>query len=201
MNESWSLWLRQMLAVARLELKTSFSPRRAMPVYLLAAMPFVIFAGHAIAAPARLDDLFRRLRPDHLRGRLPDFRSAAGAVLRLRRGVPEPVPRRGGAEEPALLVSRAGAPRGSGGGQVSGRRHHRGGDIHREHGAYLSGAGEAHGADRKPRAGCRRDGPASGVRGRDGARLPRLRRGIPADGRAVPQPDHPGDRWCCCGSR
>jgi len=48
MNESWSLWLRQILAVAGLELKTSFSPRRAMPVYLLAAMPFLIFAGHAM---------------------------------------------------------------------------------------------------------------------------------------------------------
>lgn len=48
MNESWSLWLRQTLAVAHLELKTSFSPRRAMPVYLLASMPFLIFAGHAM---------------------------------------------------------------------------------------------------------------------------------------------------------
>ena len=36
-----------MLAVARLELKTSFSPRRALPIYVLAFMPFLIFAGHA----------------------------------------------------------------------------------------------------------------------------------------------------------
>jgi ABC-type transport system involved in multi-copper enzyme maturation permease subunit len=47
MSDTWKLWLRQALAVARLELKTSFSPRRALPIYLLAAMPFVIFAGHA----------------------------------------------------------------------------------------------------------------------------------------------------------
>ncbi|HVX67538.1 MAG TPA: hypothetical protein VHA11_13085 [Bryobacteraceae bacterium] len=47
MNGNWSLWLRQMLAVTRLELKTSFSPRRALPIYVLALMPFVIFAGHA----------------------------------------------------------------------------------------------------------------------------------------------------------
>jgi ABC-type transport system involved in multi-copper enzyme maturation permease subunit len=49
MNPRWRLWATQMVAIARLELKTSFSLRRAFPVYLLALMPFVIFAGHAMA--------------------------------------------------------------------------------------------------------------------------------------------------------
>ncbi len=48
MNPRSRLWLRQVAAIVRLELKTGFSPRRAMPVYLLASMQFVIFAGHAI---------------------------------------------------------------------------------------------------------------------------------------------------------
>ncbi|MGE5644488.1 MAG: ABC-2 transporter permease [Acidobacteriota bacterium] len=49
MNPKFRLWASQALAVARLELKSSFSLGRALPVYLLAFMPFVIFAGHAMA--------------------------------------------------------------------------------------------------------------------------------------------------------
>ncbi len=49
MNRPWKLWLRQTLAIARLELKTTFSPRRALPVYLLASMQFLIFALHAMS--------------------------------------------------------------------------------------------------------------------------------------------------------
>lgn len=49
MNPRWSLWLRQVAAIVRLEMKTSFSIRRAAPVYLLASMQLVIFLGHAIA--------------------------------------------------------------------------------------------------------------------------------------------------------
>jgi ABC-type transport system involved in multi-copper enzyme maturation permease subunit len=49
MSPRWRLWAAQVLAIVRLELKTSFSLRRALPVYLLASMQFIIFAGHAMA--------------------------------------------------------------------------------------------------------------------------------------------------------
>ena len=49
MNLPWRLWMAQTAAIVRLELKTSFSLRRALPVYLLAAMQFIIFAGHSMA--------------------------------------------------------------------------------------------------------------------------------------------------------
>ena len=49
MNLPWRLWFAQVLGIVRLELKTSFTLRRALPVYLLAAMQFVIFAGHSMA--------------------------------------------------------------------------------------------------------------------------------------------------------
>jgi ABC-type transport system involved in multi-copper enzyme maturation permease subunit len=42
-------WAAQVSAIVRLELKKNFSVRRALPVLLLASMPFVIFAGHALA--------------------------------------------------------------------------------------------------------------------------------------------------------
>jgi ABC-type transport system involved in multi-copper enzyme maturation permease subunit len=49
MNLPWRLWFAQVLAIVRLELRTSFSLRRALPVYLLASMQLVIFAGHSMA--------------------------------------------------------------------------------------------------------------------------------------------------------
>jgi ABC-type transport system involved in multi-copper enzyme maturation permease subunit len=41
-------WGAQILAIVRLEMKKNFSFRRALPLYLLAALPLAIFVGHAI---------------------------------------------------------------------------------------------------------------------------------------------------------
>src|SRR3984893_11335329 len=43
-----ALWIRQIAAVIRLEMKKSFFARRGLWVYLLALMPLVLFAGHSI---------------------------------------------------------------------------------------------------------------------------------------------------------
>jgi ABC-type transport system involved in multi-copper enzyme maturation permease subunit len=48
MNPAERLWCSQIAAIVRLEMKKNFSLRRALPVYLLAAMPLLIFGGHAI---------------------------------------------------------------------------------------------------------------------------------------------------------
>jgi hypothetical protein len=42
------LWLTQILAVIRLELKKTFLAKRGLWIYLLALMPLVLFVGHAI---------------------------------------------------------------------------------------------------------------------------------------------------------
>lgn len=42
------LWMKQVGAVLRLEIRKSFLSRRGWWIYLLAALPFLIFAGHAI---------------------------------------------------------------------------------------------------------------------------------------------------------
>ncbi len=49
MNYPWKMWVRQTLEVARLEFRNLISPRRALPVYLLALMPLFIVTMHAIA--------------------------------------------------------------------------------------------------------------------------------------------------------
>jgi len=46
----WNLWLAQIAAILRLELKRNFLTRRAIPVYLLAAAPVVLFGVHALMA-------------------------------------------------------------------------------------------------------------------------------------------------------
>jgi len=48
MSPAVRLWGAQILAIGRLELKKNFSFRRALPLYLLAALPLGIFGGHAI---------------------------------------------------------------------------------------------------------------------------------------------------------
>ena len=48
MSPGVRLWWAQILAIVRLELKKNFSFRRAVPLYLLAALPPAIFVGHAI---------------------------------------------------------------------------------------------------------------------------------------------------------
>ncbi len=45
----FSRWTAQILAIMRLELKKNFAFRRALPLYLLAALPLALFASHAIA--------------------------------------------------------------------------------------------------------------------------------------------------------
>ena len=42
------LWIKQVGAVLRLEIRKSFLSRRGLWIYLLAALPFLIFGGHAI---------------------------------------------------------------------------------------------------------------------------------------------------------
>ena len=46
---NWRLWRAQILAILRLEVRKSFSGRRAIIFYLLAASPIIIFGLHALA--------------------------------------------------------------------------------------------------------------------------------------------------------
>ncbi len=46
---NWSLWRAQIAGILRLELRRNLVSKRAIAVYLLAALPFVIFALHALA--------------------------------------------------------------------------------------------------------------------------------------------------------
>ncbi len=48
MSPAMRLWLAQIAAIVRLELKKNFAFRRALPIYLLAATTPGIFVGHAI---------------------------------------------------------------------------------------------------------------------------------------------------------
>jgi ABC-type transport system involved in multi-copper enzyme maturation permease subunit len=45
----WGLWRAQVLAILRLEVKKNLARKRAIPVYLLAASPLLLYAGHSIA--------------------------------------------------------------------------------------------------------------------------------------------------------
>ena len=46
---NWRLWRAQILAILRLEVRKSFSGRRAIIVYLLAATPIILFGVHSFA--------------------------------------------------------------------------------------------------------------------------------------------------------
>src|ERR1044072_5379993 len=48
----WQLWLRQIAAIMRLELKKNFFGKRAVLVYLLALMPIGLLLLIALPAPA-----------------------------------------------------------------------------------------------------------------------------------------------------
>ncbi len=48
---SWSLWLRQILAIMRLDLKRNFFGKRAVLIYLLALMPIGLLALIAVVKP------------------------------------------------------------------------------------------------------------------------------------------------------
>jgi len=54
-ESSWSLWLRQILAIMRLEVKKNFLGKRAVLIYLLALMPIGLLALIAIVKPADRD--------------------------------------------------------------------------------------------------------------------------------------------------
>lgn len=50
-DSSWSLWLRQIAAIMRLEVKTNFFGKRAVLIYLLALMPIGLLSLMAIIPP------------------------------------------------------------------------------------------------------------------------------------------------------
>src|SRR3979411_2639237 len=50
-NSSWSLWLRQIAAIMRLEVKKNFLGKRAALIYLLALMPIGLLALIAVVKP------------------------------------------------------------------------------------------------------------------------------------------------------
>ncbi len=45
----WKLWWTQILAILRLEMRKSFSGKRAIIIYLLAASPVIVFGLHSVA--------------------------------------------------------------------------------------------------------------------------------------------------------
>jgi len=47
----WALWWTQTLAILRLEMRKNFAGKRAIPVYLLAAAPVLLFGAHAVLSP------------------------------------------------------------------------------------------------------------------------------------------------------
>src|SRR6266849_7556964 len=51
-DSSWSLWLRQIAAIMRLEVKKNFLGKRAVLVYLLALMPIGLLGMIAVLPPA-----------------------------------------------------------------------------------------------------------------------------------------------------
>ena len=53
---SWSLWMRQTLAILRLEIKKNFLSRRAFLLYLMAGLPLVLLSALALFPPPT-DDL------------------------------------------------------------------------------------------------------------------------------------------------
>lgn len=54
-NSSWSLWLRQIAAIMRLDVKRNFLGKRAVLIYLLALMPIGLLVLIAILNPADRD--------------------------------------------------------------------------------------------------------------------------------------------------
>jgi ABC-type transport system involved in multi-copper enzyme maturation permease subunit len=54
-HSSWSLWLRQILAIMRLDVEKNFFGKRAVLVYLLAALPVGLLALIAIMPPTTRD--------------------------------------------------------------------------------------------------------------------------------------------------
>ena len=54
-GSSWSLWLRQIAAIMRLEVKRNFFGKRAVLIYLLALMPIALLGMIAVLQPADRD--------------------------------------------------------------------------------------------------------------------------------------------------
>lgn len=44
----WKLWARQVMAILRIELAKNFKRKRAIPVYLLAFLPFLLWQAHSL---------------------------------------------------------------------------------------------------------------------------------------------------------
>lgn len=59
-----ALWMRQLGAVVSLEWKKSFFNRRSLWIYLLAALPMVIFGGHALETKFSRERLARQRTPE-----------------------------------------------------------------------------------------------------------------------------------------
>ena len=62
-TSDWSLWLRQIGAILRLEVKKNFWGRRALLMYLLAAVPVALFAALALY-PETARDIRRSAESD-----------------------------------------------------------------------------------------------------------------------------------------
>ncbi|MFN0083806.1 MAG: ABC transporter permease [Blastocatellia bacterium] len=58
-NPDWSLWWRQIRAIMRIEVRKNFWGRRALLIYLLAAVPVVIMFILAMVDPNAADDITR----------------------------------------------------------------------------------------------------------------------------------------------
>ena len=88
----WSLWLRQIGAIFRLEIEKNFLGRRSILMYLIALLPlFPCSAGAVYAAGTRVARLQSLQR--HLRNLYNGSDSAHGCLLRLRVDLHEPVSR------------------------------------------------------------------------------------------------------------
>src|SRR5713101_2997207 len=54
-NPSWSLWLRQIRAIFRLEIRKNFFGKRSVLIYLLAFLPIFLLGSLALIMPATED--------------------------------------------------------------------------------------------------------------------------------------------------
>ena len=163
------LWVAQVRGVLRLEMRKNLLSTRALPMYLLAALPVavtVIFilvttvtsVPPEVTGPAGAALFFAGLYQFIL----------DGALLRLRLDLHEPVPRRGAGPQPALLLPDADPPRGAGRRQVRlGLGHHRGAVLRQHRGLFRRAAtatwGLGHGRPARAARALAHWRPTSGV--------------------------------------
>ena len=191
-----TLWLTQIAAVLRLEMRKTFFSRRGFWVYLLALLPLVIFAGHSFVmllnAPCRATSaqryqyLCRRLSAPDLR--LVMFLRLPGIFMNLFRG--EMLDR-----SLHFTFSRPSAAKCRWRANISPA--HRGpGHLHQQHRLQWIAMYCPLPADRWSARTCAMATAGPTCRLRRGHRpgLHRLRQRVSADGRALPQSDLPGGR-------